>query len=179
MAFARLTPLTENRNGAVRHIQTSVRHSSGVSPTSARLQHTCSDKPSYGRSIERPYEIVACWEIVMVSHDLRRAKSDGLAPLGRPLRLTRRGRAVVLVLLVLAASLASVVLFTTASRAEQLPSTAPPAVVVQRGDTLWDIAARIMPGRDGHAAVDELRRLNDLRGFVVHEGDVLILPRGQ
>ena len=115
----------------------------------------------------------------MVSHDLRRAESDGLVPLGRPLRLTRRGRAVVLVLLVLAASLASAVLFTTASHAEQLPSTAPPAMVVQRGDTLWDISARIMPGEDGRAAVDELRRPNNLRGYVVHEGEVLILPHGQ
>jgi hypothetical protein len=119
--------------------------------------------------------IVVCWEIVMVAHDLRHAESHGLAPL----RLTRRGRAVVLVLLVLAASLASVVLFTTASHAEQLPSTAPPTVVVQRGDTLWDIAARVLPAQDGHAAVDELRRLNDLRGFGVREGQLLILPRGQ
>ena len=113
---------------------------------------------------------VACWEIVMVGTDLRHEP---------PLRLTRRGRAVVLVLLVLTASLASVVLFTTASRAEQLPSTPPPTVVVQRGDTLWDIAARVMPDRDGRAAVDEVRRVNDLRGYGVREGDALILPHGQ
>jgi LysM repeat protein len=110
------------------------------------------------------------WEIVMVGHDLRHEPS---------LRLTRRGRAVVLVLLVLAASLASVVLFTTASNAEQLPSTAPPAIVVQRGDTLWDIAARIMPGRDVHAGVEKIRQVNDLRGYVVREGEFLILPFGQ
>ncbi|WP_312034285.1 LysM peptidoglycan-binding domain-containing protein [Actinoplanes sp. TBRC 11911] len=79
----------------------------------------------------------------------------------------------------LAASLASVVLFTTASRAEQLPSTAPPTVVVHRGDTLWDVAARVFPGQDIRAAVDELRRANDLRGFGVREGQLLILPTAQ
>ncbi|GAB2623580.1 hypothetical protein Aab01nite_16850 [Paractinoplanes abujensis] len=94
-----------------------------------------------------------------------------------PLRLTRRGRAVVLGLLVVLASLASAVLFSTASRAEQSPAGPSPSVVVQPGDTLWDIASRSMPRRDGQAAVDELRRLNGLSGYGVAAGDVLILPR--
>ncbi|MBL7253687.1 LysM peptidoglycan-binding domain-containing protein [Paractinoplanes lichenicola] len=94
-----------------------------------------------------------------------------------PLRLTRRGRVVVLGLLVVLASLASAVLFTTASRAEQSPAGPPPTIVVRSGDTLWDIAARSMPSRDGQAAVDELRRLNGLSGYGVAAGDVLILPR--
>src|SRR6266536_49924 len=50
----------------------------------------------------------------MVAHTVRRAEP--------PLRLTRRGRAVVLVLLALVACAASVVLFTTASRASVDPS---------------------------------------------------------
>jgi Tfp pilus assembly protein FimV len=94
-----------------------------------------------------------------------------------PLRLTRRGRAVVLGLLVVLASLASAVLFTTASRADQPPVGPPPSVVVRPGDTLWDIAAQTMPRRDGQSAVDELRRLNGLSGYGVQAGDVLILPR--
>jgi hypothetical protein len=93
-----------------------------------------------------------------------------------PLRLTRRGRVVVLVLLVLLTSLASAVLFTSASRADNQPAGPAPTVVVQRGDTLWDIAARAMPRRDGQAAVAELRRLNGLGDYGVHPGDVLILP---
>jgi hypothetical protein len=93
-----------------------------------------------------------------------------------PLRLTRRGRAVLLALLVLLASVASAVLFTSASRADD-PSGGPaPTVVVRPGDTLWDIAARSMPRRDGQAAVTELRRLNDLRDYGVQPGEVLILP---
>ncbi len=105
----------------------------------------------------------------MVGHDVRR-----LQP---PLRLTRRGRAVVLGFFVLLASLASAVLFSTASRADDPPAGPPPTVTVRSGDTLWDIATRAMPGRDGQSAVAELRDLNDLDGYGVQPGQVLILPR--
>jgi LysM repeat protein len=105
----------------------------------------------------------------MVSHDLR-----GMEP---PLRLTRRGRAVVLVVLLVAVTLASAVLFTTASRAESSTGAAP-TVVVQPGDTLWRIAARNMPRRDNQAAVAELRDLNKLPSYDIQPGDVLVLPRG-
>ena len=107
----------------------------------------------------------------MMANDVRHVEA--------PLRLTRRGRAVVLALLVLLASLASAVLFTSASRAEQPPSGPRPTIVVQPGDTLWDIATREIPGRHGQAAVDELRHLNALEGYGVHAGDVLILPFAQ
>ncbi|MCO8270941.1 LysM peptidoglycan-binding domain-containing protein [Actinoplanes sp. TRM 88003] len=100
-----------------------------------------------------------------------------MQPVQPPLRLTRRGRAVVLGFLVVLASLASAVLFTTASRAEQPPAGPPPSIVVRPGDTLWDVAARTSSRRDGQAAVEELRRLNGLSGYGVHPGDVLILPR--
>ncbi len=103
--------------------------------------------------------------------------ANGVRHVEPPLRLTRRGRAVVLAVLVLLASLASAVLFTTASRAEESPAGPPPTIVVESGDTLWDIAAQSMPGRDGQTAVDELRRLNGLSGYGVQPGDVLILPR--
>lgn len=106
----------------------------------------------------------------MVSHDLRRMEPR--------LRLTRRGRAVVLVALFLSATLASAVLFTTASRADD-PSTGPaPTVVVQPGDTLWKIAARHVHRRDNQEAVAELRDLNKLSSYDIQPGDVLLLPRG-
>jgi hypothetical protein len=108
-------------------------------------------------------------EIAMVGHDVRRIEP--------PLRLTRRGRAVVLGFFVLLASLASAVLFTTASRAGDPPSGPPPTITVRSGDTLWDIAARVMPGRDGQAAVAELRDLNHLDGYGLQPGQVLIVPR--
>ena len=103
--------------------------------------------------------------------------ANGVRQAQPPLRLTRRGRAVVLGFLDLLASLASAVLFTTASRAEEVPAGPPPTIVVRPGDTLWDIAARTLPRGDGQVAVDQLRRLNGLPGYSVQPGDVLILPR--
>jgi hypothetical protein len=104
----------------------------------------------------------------MVGHDVRRVQP--------PLRLTRRGRAVVLGFLMMVALLASVVLFTTASRAGDRPVGPAPTIVVQPGDTLWDIAVRAMPRRDGRDAVAEVRDLNDLDGYGVLPGQILILP---
>jgi hypothetical protein len=98
-----------------------------------------------------------------------------------PLRLTRRGRVVVLTFFVLLASLASAVLWTTASRADDPPAGPPPSVVVQSDDTLWDIAARTSPGRSPHDVVAEIRRLNGIGAgdTAVHAGDTLVLPRAR
>jgi LysM repeat protein len=94
-----------------------------------------------------------------------------------PLRLTRRGRAVVLGFFIVMASIASAILLTTASRAEQPRSGPAPSVVVQPDDTLWSIATRTAPRRDPFAAVAEIRKINGLEGYVVHPGQTLELPR--
>ena len=96
-----------------------------------------------------------------------------------PLRLTRRGRVVVLAFFILLASLASAVLWTTASRAENPPSGPAPTVVVQSDDTLWDIAARTSPGRSPHDVAAEIRRLNGLGAddIAIHVGETLTVPR--
>jgi hypothetical protein len=98
-----------------------------------------------------------------------------------PLRLTRRGRVVVLAFFILLASLASAVLWTTASRAEDPPAGPAPTVVVQPDDTLWAIAARTSPGRSPHAVVAEIRRLNGLGhdDIAIHVGDTLVVPLGR
>ena len=93
-----------------------------------------------------------------------------------PLRLTRRGRAVVLGFFIVLASIASAILLATASRAEQSPSGPAPSVVVQPDDTLWSIATRTAPRRDPYAAVAEIRKINHLDGYVVHPGQTLELP---
>jgi LysM repeat protein len=77
------------------------------------------------------------------------------------------------------ASLASAVLFRTASRAEEPPAGPLPTIVVQPGDTLWDIAARVESARNGQDAVDDLRRLNGMSGFSIHPGEVLTVPAGR
>ena len=103
----------------------------------------------------------------MVTNDLR-----------PPLRLTRRGRIVVLGFFIVMASFASAILLTTASRAEDRWASGPaPTVVVQPHDTLWSIATRTAPRRDPYAAIAEIRRINDLQGYVVHPGQTLELPR--
>ena len=92
-----------------------------------------------------------------------------------PLRLTRRGRVAVLGLFIVLASLASAVLFATASRAQESGPT--PTVVVQPHDTLWSIAARETPSRDLPRVIAEIRRLNGLADPIIQPGQILQLPR--
>jgi hypothetical protein len=109
--------------------------------------------------------------------------ATGMRRVGQPapLRLTRRGRVVVLTFFVLLASLASAVLWTTASRADE-PAAGPaagppPTVVVQPDDTLWSIAERTSPGRNPRAVIAEIYRLNAMHDSSVYAGDALVVPR--
>jgi len=94
-----------------------------------------------------------------------------------PLRLTRRGRVVLLGFFILMACFASAVLLTTASRAQDRPTGPAPTTVVQPDDTLWSIAGRAAPDRDPFSTIAEIQRINDLDGFVVYSGQTLVLPR--
>ena len=96
-----------------------------------------------------------------------------------PLRLTRRGRVVVLTFFILLASVASAVLLATASRAESGETGPAPTIVVQPHDTLWSIATRASPRRDPYAAMAEIKKINGIRGYVVHPGQTLELPRAR
>jgi LysM repeat protein len=90
-------------------------------------------------------------------------------------RLTRRGRIVVVTLLLMLAGLATVIAAPASQAAD--PAGPAPSVVVQSGDSLWSIAARYAPGDDPFATIDEIRRLNGLSGYTVPAGMRLILPR--
>lgn len=99
----------------------------------------------------------------------------GVAPQVAPVRLTRRGRIVLLlVLLALAVGLAAL---AAAPGQAADPAGPPPTTVVAPGDTLWSIAARSAPGRDPFRTIDEIRRLNGIRDYTVHPGQRLIMPR--
>jgi LysM repeat protein len=89
-------------------------------------------------------------------------------------RLTRRGRVVVLVLCLLLAGLVAALVAST-SRAAQ-PGE-PAVAVVQPGDTLWSVAARHAPSDDPYGVIEEIRRLNHLTGNTIHPGQELILPQ--
>ena len=91
-------------------------------------------------------------------------------------RLTRRGRLVVVAVLV-------GVLFAAFSLgrvgAEGSGSTAPDVttvVTVAPGDTLWGVAQRIAPGQDPRPVVDQIRELNDLDSGGLRVGQQLVLP---
>jgi LysM repeat protein len=89
-------------------------------------------------------------------------------------RLTRRGRAVVLILcLLLSAAAAAAV--GSASQAAGVAGE-PQVAVVRSGDTLWSVAARHVPSRDPYGVIAEIRRLNDLTDSTIHPGQELILP---
>ncbi|MFG1942559.1 LysM peptidoglycan-binding domain-containing protein [Nonomuraea sp. NPDC048826] len=98
------------------------------------------------------------------------------------MRLTRRGRAV-LVIAVALLSLGGFWLGTRAAgyaQAERPPSTAGlPWVQVREGDTLWSIAEAVAhPGEDPTAVVKEIRRLNGLTGSLIRSGTRLHVPGG-
>jgi hypothetical protein len=90
-------------------------------------------------------------------------------------RLTRRGRMVVLVFFLLLAGV-GLALAAPASRAAG-PAGKAPTAEVHPGDTLWSIAERELPGRDPVHAVEEIRELNGLTDYTVHAGQHVVLPR--
>jgi len=94
-----------------------------------------------------------------------------------PLRLTRRGRWLCRALLALTATLAllSVVIESRADASG--PSGPPPVVVVEPGDTLWNIATSHAPDGDPYVVMEEIRRLNRMPDSTVRVGERLLLPR--
>ena len=113
----------------------------------------------------------------------RSAPADDPAPAGEPtppppLRLTRRGRIVVVLVLALLTlgvlSLGRQAL--SAATGTDRPATV--QVTVRPGDTLWSIADRITPkGEDVRITVAQIRALNGLHGGTVRTGSTLRLPR--
>jgi Tfp pilus assembly protein FimV len=81
----------------------------------------------------------------------------------RPVRLTRRGKAVVLGFAVAAIAMLAVVLgSSTVATGEAGTAPDTNTVTVMAGHTLWDIAAEANPNGDIRDTVDEIVRLNSL-----------------
>lgn len=94
------------------------------------------------------------------------------------LRLTRRGRLVLLVALVAVLS-ATFALGRSAAQGSTV-SVQPPAaaqLTVQPGDTLWSVASRLAPGQDPRPVVEQIRRLNRLDRDTLRAGEMLLLPQ--
>ena len=105
----------------------------------------------------------------------RPVRSAAARPRRPVLRLTRRGR--VLVLLVLATLVfVAFSLGRTSATAGHGARVARPTTVVQPGETLWTIARRVAPGADPRATVRRLSELNDLGSAPIVAGQRLVLP---
>jgi hypothetical protein len=96
------------------------------------------------------------------------------------IRLTRRGRLVLVVLPLMVAAAAMMLLvgaFTApakASGALSAPETV--RVTVGAGQTLWDIATLVAPERHPQDVIAEIAQLNNLESSIVHAGQQVFVP---
>jgi LysM domain len=100
-----------------------------------------------------------------------------------PLRLTRRGRIVLIgiPLVLLAALLLSLAGFFNApakasDSVADLAATPTVTVTVQPGESLWGIAASVAPERDPRDVVADIVQLNNLPAGAVFPGQQLFVP---
>ena len=100
-----------------------------------------------------------------------------------PLRLTRRGRVVLIgiPLVLLAALLLLLAGFLNApakaaDSAADLTLTPTVSVTVQSGESLWGIAAEVAPDRDARDVIADIVQLNNLSGGTVLPGQQLFVP---
>lgn len=98
----------------------------------------------------------------------------GVRPARPRVRLTRRGR-VVLVLLFAMVSATTALTVATASRAAHPPG-APVIETVRPGDTLWSLAERHLPEQDRITTVEKIREINGLEDYTLRPGQEIVLP---
>jgi len=96
------------------------------------------------------------------------------------LRLTTRGRAVLLALASVPLALGIAFAALSGGSAVASGSDAPAAtleiVTVMPGDTLWSIATKVAPGLDPREVIGEISRTNLLRGGQLQIGQELAIP---
>lgn len=104
---------------------------------------------------------------------IRRA---AVAP-ARRVRLTRRGRAVILALGALLLLVATSV-GRTGSQAATFTENGPQLqqTTVRQGETLWSVAQRIAPSNDPREVIAQIQRINHLDGSALQAGQQLLLP---
>ncbi len=108
--------------------------------------------------------------IATTHRDVRRASGA--------VRLTRRGRVVLLLAMVTLALVAFIVgRVGSSSAATEAPRhTAYASTTVHSGETLWSVAKRVAPGHDPREVIAQIQHLNHLRGGAVQAGQQLLLP---
>lgn len=101
------------------------------------------------------------------------------AAVRRPtVRLTRRGRAVVVALALGLMLLVGLALSATSAATDEAgPAGATEAIRVGSGDTLWAIAAeRATDGESVQGVIDEIRSLNGMDSGALDAGQLLLVP---
>jgi hypothetical protein len=101
--------------------------------------------------------------------------SPARRPVRRAARLTRRGRAVLVLTVLALLVVAGMTLGYGSGRGAGRP-TGLRHVTVQSGETLWGVAARIDPHQDPRLVVAKLEAANGLSGPTVLAGQQLVLP---
>jgi predicted Zn-dependent protease len=106
------------------------------------------------------------------------SRSTAVAPPARGAGLTRRGRAVVVVVVSLVLTVAfSLGRVSSSAAPDARPLPERPTIVVQPGDTLWQIAERTAPRTDPREMVWRIAELNDLGPSpTIRAGQQLVLP---
>ena len=98
-------------------------------------------------------------------------------PTPSPVRLTRRGR-VVVVIVALAFLLLTAFALGSVAVGSETPGQAEPTeiVMVGTGDTLWGIAAELSDNGDIRSTMREIERLNALESVALSAGQKLRVP---
>jgi LysM repeat protein len=101
-------------------------------------------------------------------------------PAARPrstVRLTRRGRVVVVLFALLVVLAVGIVVASGSVATDKAGTPEPTAVVmVGPGDTLWDIASAAADDGDVDAMIDRIQRLNALDSGMLVAGQRLLIP---
>ena len=112
------------------------------------------------------------------STTLTRPRQTARQAVPSSVRLTRRGRVVVVVAALLVAFAIGVFVTAAGSVATQRPGTPEPTRIVQvhSGDTLWGIASELADDGDVRAMMEQIERLNALDSSVLQAGQRLVVP---
>ena len=127
--------------------------------------------PAHGRSLERR---------ASYANAPAGSRAASATPGSGPVRLTMRGRLVIfagpllLALLIVAAGW----LATSAVATDVTTGGATTEVVVQPGETLWQVAEEAVPSVDPRETVAVIMELNDLSSASVQAGQSLLVPVG-
>lgn len=74
-----------------------------------------------------------------------------------------------------AAVVFSLLVISSTARGEDVVGH-PKTVIVEKGDTLWDISREYGKGTDVRRYIRKIKEENNLKDGIIYEGDVLVLP---